>query len=272
MSQISTIFKTMYLVSTKPKDISSDQENGNRNGNGISEGLKAIEYKPSDQDSGNMLENIAGPSVFSCPFCEEKYEKNKDLQNHINLSHISKPIMHNCNKCNYKTQFLNEYQAHYEEQHRGEKRKQYDYDSDSDGDQPRLKQISYSPPDDNQPGLKQISNSPPDQRKKNYKYDYCDECYANENGKKNGRNNDNLDENDQEWENLVVPQTKPRFPIYRKYPVSRISDYQKSTKRKQDTSNIEYPTKKQDDHPIILIILEAYLLITINHYHWEIIS
>ena len=62
MPTVQTNFKSMYLVSTKPKTAEVSTTN-----------LKAIEYNPQMQEN----EPIAGPSTYSCPFCEKNMKKMK---------------------------------------------------------------------------------------------------------------------------------------------------------------------------------------------------
>ena len=112
MPVVETRFRTMYLVSHPPNSIQSPiKETIATNTISTTTADAATSTTPTIEDTIQ-----AGPSSFNCPYCEEKFTNQNDLDTHIKTSHATSEL-HKCNKCSYTTQDANELINHKSSQH-----------------------------------------------------------------------------------------------------------------------------------------------------------
>ena len=114
MPAVETRFRTMYLVSHPPNSIHTPTKETiatNTMTTTTTTADAATSTTPTIEDTIQ-----AGPSSFNCPYCEEKFTNQNDLDTHIKTLHTTSEL-HKCNKCSYTTQDANELINHKSSQH-----------------------------------------------------------------------------------------------------------------------------------------------------------
>ena len=115
MPLVNTKFRSMYLVSNKP-DFSVPLSVNQKIHSSSAPSQVRIENENSENNDNEFSPAEAGPSIYSCSHCSEKFDEKEKLDNHVGSIHANE-ISYDCNYCSYKTNKFDEFENHVKSQH-----------------------------------------------------------------------------------------------------------------------------------------------------------
>ena len=116
MPLVNTKFRSMYLVSNKPDSSVPLSVNQKIHSSSPPSQLRIENENSEGNDNEFSPAVVAGPSVYSCSHCSEKFDEKEKLNNHVGSNHTNE-TSYDCKFCSYKTNKPDEFEKHVKSQH-----------------------------------------------------------------------------------------------------------------------------------------------------------